>query len=61
MEHLPIIDMHLHALELSPGESDAPATPEQYRRDTLALLEKLNIRGVTSGPKDLVRQWRQAG
>jgi len=60
MEHLPIIDMHLHALELSPGESDAPATPEQYMRDTLALLEKFNMRGVTSGPKDLVRQWRQA-
>jgi len=67
MEHLPIIDMHLHALELSPGMIDAlslsdapPDTPEQYMRDTIDLLERLNIQGVTSGPKDLVRQWRQA-
>ncbi len=66
MEHLPIIDMHLQASELEPGAIEpltglcAPDTPEQYRRDTIDLLEELNIRGVTSGPKDLVQQWRRA-
>ena len=66
MEHLPIIDMHLHAFELVPGDTEslaglrAPDTPEQYMRDTIDLLERLNIRAVTSGSKDLVRQWRRA-
>ena len=66
MEHLPIIDMHLHAFELMPGDTEslaglrAPDTPEQYMRDTINLLEEFNIRAVTSGPKELVQQWHQA-
>ncbi len=62
MEHLPIIDMHLHASELEPGAIEpltglcAPDPPEQYMRDTINLLKELNIRGVTSGPKELVQQ-----
>jgi predicted TIM-barrel fold metal-dependent hydrolase len=66
MTSLPIIDMHMHAYELIPGESEelaglkSPDTPEEYLRDNLALLEKLNIRAVTSGPKDLVQQWHKA-
>jgi len=66
MEHLPIIDMHMHAWELTSGESEtvmglcSPDSPEEYLRENLALLEELNIRAVTSGSKDLVRQWHQA-
>ena len=66
MEHLPIIDMHMHAYELISGESEtlmglrSPDTPEEYLRENFALLEELNIRAVTSGPKDIVRRWHQA-
>lgn len=66
MEPSHIIDMHMHASELTPGASEelvgfrSPDTPEAYLRDNLAILEKLNIRAVTSGSKDLVQQWHQA-
>jgi predicted TIM-barrel fold metal-dependent hydrolase len=66
MEHLPIIDMHLHAFELMPGDTEpaeglpAPDTPEQYMQDTINLLEKFNIRAVTSGAANIVQQWHQA-
>ena len=63
MEHLPIIDMHLHAIELIPSAMGltglSPDTPEHYMQETLDLLERFNIRAVTSGPKELVRQWHQ--
>jgi hypothetical protein len=62
MNREPIIDVHLHAPppEDFQGALDAPATPEQHMRQTLDLLERLNIRGVTSGPRECVRQWCQA-
>jgi hypothetical protein len=66
MTSLPIIDMHMHASELVPGESEilaglrSPNTPEEYMRENLALLDRLNIRAVTSGSKELVQQWHQA-
>jgi uncharacterized protein len=64
MEPLPIIDMHMHAGELTPGEVlaglIAPDTPEEYLRENIALLKQLNIRAVTSGSKDLVQVWHQA-
>ena len=65
MKHLPIIDMHLHAFELMPGDNEsvdglpAPDTPEQYMRDTINLLEELNIRAVTSGSTSIVQQWHR--
>ena len=64
MDTLPIIDMHMHALELTPGEIlmglQSPETPEEYLRQNIALLNQLNIYAVTSGPKDLVQKWHHA-
>lgn len=62
MEHWPIIDTHLHAcrLEEFPERTDCPETPEQYLQETIAVLRRMNIRAVTSGPAELVREWRKA-
>ena len=38
----------------------SPATDEAVMRETLAILEELNIYGVTSGPPPLVERWRAA-
>ncbi len=70
-ERPPIIDMHLHAFTLdSPGEPGsvhpgtglrAPATSEDFRQETFALLERYNIvKAVTSGPLAVVERWRAA-
>lgn len=54
----PIIDMHLHAVFWAPGMVEpltglkAPATKEALRDQTIAALERYNIRkAVTSGPE----------
>jgi len=36
------------------------ATDEAVMRETIEVLERRNIRGVTFGPPDLVEQWRAA-
>ena len=36
----------------------SPETDEALRKETLEVLERLNVYGVTSGPASLVREWR---
>ncbi len=38
----------------------SPTTDEAVMRETLAILEELNIVAVTSGPPELVERWRRA-
>ena len=38
----------------------SPATDEGVMRETIDLLERYNIRGVTAGPLDLVSRWHAA-
>ena len=60
----PIIDMHLHALDLRlfPEELlDHPDfTQEEYMETTLEILERHNIRAVTSGQHNVVKEWQKA-
>ncbi len=68
---LPIIDMHLHAYPVSQGQSldfpwlpegmESPTSTEQLMRETLTQLERFNIiKGWTSGPINIVLQWKAA-
>jgi hypothetical protein len=67
----PIIDMHLHAYRLDDGEPPAvnPVTGQPSAARTsaelldlsLAELERYSIvKAVTSGPPEMVAQWREA-
>ena len=68
-ERPPIIDMHLHAFQLPDG-GEAPVNPvtgrpspslttAELRDASLAALARYNIvKAVTSGPAELVAQWR---
>lgn len=38
----------------------SPATDQELMADSLAMLEKYNIVGVTSGPRDLVKAYKDA-
>ncbi len=68
---LPIIDMHLHALNLGEGEAppmnpvtkkpSAAATNAAIREASLAALTRYNIvKAVTSGPLETVTTWQEA-
>ncbi len=62
----PIIDVHLHALTLADFEMSPPlglrrpGSQSEYMRETLSILERYNIKAVTSGTPELVREWRDA-
>ena len=67
----PIIDMHLHAYRLDDGEPpavnpvterpSAARTSAELRDMTLAELKRYSIvKAVTSGPPEMVGQWREA-
>jgi predicted TIM-barrel fold metal-dependent hydrolase len=65
-----IIDVHLHAMHMEglvqpnavePSHNfQAPSNEEEYMKRCLSMLEKFNIRAVTSGPIEVVRKWRKA-
>ena len=38
----------------------SPMTSEEVMRESLAIIDELNIIGVTSGPIELVTRWREA-
>ena len=58
----PIIDMHLHALDVEDFKetfgSQSSDSQEAYRQKTFAELERYNILAVASGPSDVVQRWR---
>ena len=67
----PIIDMHLHAFPLLEGgavpvnpvtgQPPASSTTAELRDASLAALARYNIvKAVTSGPAEIVAQWRAA-
>ncbi|MCW4036346.1 MAG: hypothetical protein NWE75_04060, partial [Candidatus Bathyarchaeota archaeon] len=62
----PIIDVHLHALTLADFDMSPPlglrrpGSQSEYMRETLSTLERYNIKAVTSGTPELVREWRDA-
>lgn len=47
-------------VKICPTPLRAPATDEELMRTTLELLERYNIRAVTTGPLDHVSKWRAA-
>ncbi len=57
----PIIDAHLHAFKIMPGETmvnfKAPCSQKKYGNQVLALLRKYNIRAFTSGDDSVLRNW----
>ncbi len=57
----PIIDAHLHAFKIMPGETmgdfKAPRSQKEYRNQVLALLRKYNIRAFTSGDDSVLHNW----
>ena len=58
----PIIDMHLHALDVEDFKetfgSQSSDSQEAYRQKTFAELERYNILAVASGPSDVVQRWK---
>ena len=67
----PIIDMHMHAYAVVPGQDldffwlldgmEPPTSTEQLMRASLAKMERFNIvKGWASGPIDVVAQWKAA-
>ena len=67
----PIIDMHLHAYPVVPGQDleffwlldgmRPPTSTEQLMRATLAEMERYNIvKGWASGPIEVVAAWKAA-
>lgn len=55
----PIIDMHLHAFDFEEWRDFFGLTDSQenYEKRTFELLEKYNIYGATSGPRNMVTKW----
>ncbi len=47
-------------LESCPARLVGPPTDEQLMRESLAALERYNIRAVASGPLEVVKKWRAA-
>ena len=60
LAHDPRQEPTLSKLESCPQPLTTPASDEALLHETLALLEKYNIRAVTSGPPDIVRRWHAA-
>ncbi len=67
-EHLPIIDMHLHAIPAEsvrdevaiPGLTRQP-TEEAIMRETLRTLERNNVvKALVSGPVEMIYKWKAA-
>ena len=67
----PIIDMHLHAYPVVPGQEleffwlpdgmQSPKSTEKLMRTTLAEMERHNIvKGWASGPVEVVTRWKAA-
>lgn len=67
----PIIDMHLHAYHVVPGQEleffwlpdgmQSPKSTEQLMRSTLAEMKRHNIvKGWASGPVEVVTRWKAA-
>jgi len=60
---LPIIDVHLHALPITPSakmdylDVYAPKSQKDYENQVLALLKKYNIYAFTSGDDSLLQNW----
>ena len=70
-QRLPIIDMHLHAYPVVPGEDldffwlldgmRPPTSTEQLMRATMAEMERFNIvKGWAAGPIEVVAAWKAA-
>ena len=63
-DRLPIIDMHLHALDLEDFAEvsgvRSSSSQESYRQSTLAELQRFNVQAVASGPIDVVQRWKAA-
>lgn len=60
LAHDPRQEPTLSKLESCPQPLTTPASDEALLHEALALLEKYNIRAVTSGPPDIVRRWHAA-
>ena len=63
-EPLPIIDVHLHTFRIMPGAKFdylnvyAPKTQDEYGKQVLALLNKLNIYAFVSGDDSVLQDWK---